>query len=167
MNVYALFRVAWLLFLLGVGLVDLRIYFAPVGTLSVVFLVVVAFFYRNIIQTYVLKVSIRRDVVVLSLLMVAVNLTVGVALNSVVDRRTRTLVSEVQNYKQTRGEFPKSLSAIEDDANRVFQKDSRLILGSRFAYDSDGKTFYFSYNRYPIGDWMWSQAEGRFKPALD
>ena len=51
--------------------------------------------------------------------------------------------------------------------NRIFKKDSRLILGSRFAYDSDGKTFYFSYNRYPIGDWMSSQAEGSFKPALD
>jgi hypothetical protein len=167
MNIRVVSLVVWIAFLLGVGLLDLQLYFAPIGTFSVVVLMGVVFFYRHIIDAYVLKVSVRRDFVVVGLCMLAVNLTVGGALNSVADRRARILVSEVESYNQKRGEFPKSLSVIEDDATRDVLKGNRLIFGSRFAYESDGKTFHMSYNRYPIGDWMWSQTEERFKPALD
>jgi hypothetical protein len=167
MNVRVLSYVAWAAFLLGVGLLDLQIYFAPVGTFFVVLFMVVAFFYRRIIETYVLTVSVRRGFIVISICMVAINLLVGLSLNSMADHRARILISRIESYKQMHGEFPKSLLVIADDADLHLLKENRLVLGSRFAYESDGRAFHFSYSRYPTGDWMWGQDERKFQPALD
>jgi hypothetical protein len=159
--------VAWAVILLCIGLLDVLTSFEPLGTLLAGLLTGVVYFYRHIIKTYIRFIEVRRKFILVSLSMVAINVIVGFSLNGAVDRKASDLVSRIESYRQKHGVFPRSILETADESERYSLTKNRIFLGAHYTYSSDGKTFYFDYDRYPVGDWTWNQAEQRFKPALD
>jgi hypothetical protein len=65
------------------------------------------------------------------------------------------------------GEFPRSLLDVAHKSERQDLIRNRIFLGAHVAYQSDGSTFEFRYNRYPLGEWAWNPALNKFQPSLD
>ena len=84
-------HLAWVVILLGVGILDIEMAFEPLGTFLLIALTGIAVFYQRIIATYA-RLNIRREFVLTTLAIASVNVIVGLSLNSVVDAKAKDLV---------------------------------------------------------------------------
>ena len=159
-------HLAWAVILLGIGILDIEMAFEPLGTFLVVALTGIAVFYRRIIATYT-RLNIRREFVVTTLSIAAINLIAGLSLNSVVDAKAKDLVTQIERYRQKNGYFPTSLTDVADEQDMHRLKRNHLIFGAAVAYTSDGKRFYFNHSRDLVGDSVWNEDKHEFQRALD
>jgi hypothetical protein len=159
--------IIWAGVILGAGLLDLWLSFKPLSTFLVGVLTGVAYLYRHIIRSYVRIVEVRRRFIAVSVAAIALNLATGFLLNSRVDSRAEDFIARLDDYREKHGEFPHSLLEVTHDGEQRELGKNRLFLGAHVAYQSDGRTFQFSYDRYPVGEWAWNPRLRKFQPSLD
>jgi hypothetical protein len=167
MNARNLCYLLWAVLLLGIGLLDIEISFKPLGTVLLAVLTGAAYLYRHIIKAYFQFIEVSRSFLVVSLVAIALNLSIGFLLNDRLHSKAQDLIHRINGYRDTYGRFPQSLLEVAHDSERQgFQRD-RVYLGARVAYQSDGRTFYFSYDRYPAGELTWNPKLNEFQASLD